>query len=60
MKSTCYFCHNFIKLEFSRQILKNTQILNLVKVHQRGAMMRLIVAFQIYASMTGQQRRLWY
>jgi len=37
MKSTCCFCHILIELYFSRQILKNTQILNLVKVHRRGA-----------------------
>jgi len=37
MKSTCHFCQILIKLKFSQQILKNTQILNLVKVHQRGA-----------------------
>jgi len=37
MQSTCYSCHIFIKLHFSSQFLKNTQIKNFRKIHPVGA-----------------------
>jgi len=37
MLSTRYSCQSLMKLEFSRQIFKSTQISNLTKVHPVGA-----------------------
>jgi len=36
MKSTCCSCHILIKLEFSRQIFKDIQTRNFIKIHPVG------------------------
>jgi len=37
MLSTRYFCPNLMKLEFSQQILENTQVPNFMKIRAVGA-----------------------
>ena len=60
MLSTHNYCRILMKLEFSRQIFKNTQILNLIKIRPMGAelfhadgqtdMTKLTVAFRNFGN----------
>ena len=64
MPSTCYSCQILMKLAYSRQILKNNRIRNLMKIHPVGAelfhaerrtdgrtdMTKLIVVFRNFAN----------